>query len=66
MDARVKRRPEDIRQARLDNPTMRERDLALQLGISEAELVAAEVGVRRGASSRVSANCSASWKSSAR
>jgi putative hemin transport protein len=45
MDARVTRRPEDIRQARSDNPTMRERDLALQLGISEAELVAAEVGL---------------------
>lgn len=45
MDARVKRQPEEIRQARRDNPTMRERDIALQLGISEAELVAAEVGV---------------------
>jgi putative hemin transport protein len=31
----------EIRQARRDNPKMRERDLAAQLGISEAQLVAA-------------------------
>ncbi|MGI6855698.1 hemin-degrading factor [Mesorhizobium sp. 1B3] len=38
-----------IRQARADNPKMRERDLATQLGISEAEFVAAWCGegVRR-------------------
>ena len=38
-----------IRQARADNPKMRERDLATQLGISEAEFVAAwcGAGVRR-------------------
>jgi putative hemin transport protein len=36
--------PEAIRQARIDNPKMRERDLALQLGISEVELVAAHCG----------------------
>jgi putative hemin transport protein len=33
-----------IRQARLDNPKTRDRDLASQLGISEAQLVAAHVG----------------------
>ncbi|MAM13656.1 MAG: hemin-degrading factor [Rhizobiaceae bacterium] len=37
--------PEDIRAFRRDNPKMRERDIASQLGISEAELVAAEVGL---------------------
>ena len=36
--------PEAIRQARADNPKMRERDLAQQVGISEADLVAAHVG----------------------
>lgn len=36
--------PETVRQARIDNPKMRERDLAGQLGISEAELVAAHCG----------------------
>ena len=36
--------PAAIRQARADNPKMRERDLAAQLGISEAEFVAAWVG----------------------
>jgi len=36
--------PSAIRQARADNPKMRERDLAAQLGISEAEFVAAWVG----------------------
>lgn len=36
--------PADIRRARADNPKMRERDLALQLGISEAELVGAYCG----------------------
>lgn len=41
--------PQEIRRARADNPKMRERDLALSLGISEAELVAAHCGhgVRR-------------------
>lgn len=36
--------PADIRKARVDNPKMRERDLARQLSISEAELVAAHCG----------------------
>ena len=44
MDARVKPAPNEIRQARRDNPKMRERDLAAQLGVSEAELVAAHCG----------------------
>lgn len=41
--------PAEIRQARSENPKMRERDLSAQLGISEAHLVAANVGegVRR-------------------
>lgn len=34
----------DIRQARLDNPKMRERDLADKLGITEAQLLAAHLG----------------------
>ncbi|MDX1742943.1 MAG: ChuX/HutX family heme-like substrate-binding protein [Ruegeria sp.] len=37
--------PSEIRAARLENPKKRERDLADQLGISEAQLVAAHVGV---------------------
>lgn len=44
MDQRVKPAPHEIRIARADNPKMRERDLAAQLGISEAELVAAHCG----------------------
>ncbi|WP_424985571.1 hemin-degrading factor [Microbulbifer sp. S227A] len=36
--------PEEIRQAQADNPRTRERDLAENLGISEAELVAARIG----------------------
>ena len=40
----TKPNPADIRRARTDNPKMRERDLAAQLGISEADLVAAHVG----------------------
>jgi putative hemin transport protein len=44
MTAVVKPTPREIRQARADNPKMRERDLAAQLAISEAELVAAQVG----------------------
>lgn len=44
MDQRVKPAPHEIRTARSDNPKMRERDLAVQLGISEAELVAAHCG----------------------
>ena len=49
MDQRVKPAPHEIRAARSENPKLRERDLALQLGISEAELVAAHCGesVRR-------------------
>ena len=45
MDQRVKPSPEEIRRAREDNPKMRERDLAAQLGISEAELVSAQCGL---------------------
>ncbi|WP_442583442.1 hemin-degrading factor [Mesorhizobium sp. ASY16-5R] len=45
MDQRVKPSPEEIRRARDDNSKMRERDLAIQLGISEAELVAAHCGL---------------------
>lgn len=44
MDQRVKPAPHEIRRARADNPKMRERDLAAQIGISEAELVAAHCG----------------------
>ena len=44
MDARVKPAPHEIRLARADNPKMRERDLAAQIGITEAELVAAHCG----------------------
>ncbi|BCH16287.1 hemin-degrading factor [Mesorhizobium sp. L-2-11] len=44
MDQRVKPAPHEIRRARADNPKTRERDLAAQLGISEAELVAAYCG----------------------
>jgi putative hemin transport protein len=45
MDQRVKPSAQEIRRARDDNSKMRERDLAIQLGISEAELVAAHCGV---------------------
>lgn len=44
MDQRVKPSPHEIRRAREDNPKTRERDLAAELGISEAELVAAHCG----------------------
>ncbi|UVK36512.1 hemin-degrading factor [Mesorhizobium sp. AR10] len=44
MDQRVRPSPHEIRRARTDNPKARERDLAAQLGISEAELVAAHCG----------------------
>ncbi|MBB6413916.1 hemin-degrading factor [Mesorhizobium sangaii] len=44
MDQRVERSPAEIRRAREDIPNIRERDLAAQLGISEAELVAAHCG----------------------
>lgn len=36
---------EQIRKAKLDNPKLRERDLATQLGISEAEYVSAWIGL---------------------
>ena len=49
MDQRVKPAPHEIRIARAENPKMRERDLAAQLGISEAELVAAHCGDGRAA-----------------
>lgn len=44
MDQRVKPAPHEIVRARNENPKMRERDLAAQLGISEADLVAAHCG----------------------
>ncbi|MBZ9794761.1 hemin-degrading factor [Mesorhizobium sp. ES1-4] len=44
MDQRVKPALHEIRRARTENPKTRERDLAAQLGISEAELVAAHCG----------------------
>jgi len=44
MDQRVKPAPHEIRRARTEDPKSRERDLAAQLGISEAELVAAHCG----------------------
>ncbi|MFD2056857.1 hemin-degrading factor [Mesorhizobium calcicola] len=44
MDQRVKPAPHEIRRARTDNPKTRECDLAVQLGISEVELVAAHCG----------------------
>ncbi|MEI9416447.1 hemin-degrading factor [Mesorhizobium sp. Cs1321R2N1] len=44
MDQRVKPAPHEIRRARTVNPKTRERDLAAQLGISEAELAAAHCG----------------------
>ncbi|TGV16608.1 hemin-degrading factor [Mesorhizobium sp. M8A.F.Ca.ET.173.01.1.1] len=44
MDQRVKPAPHEIRRARTENPKARERDLACQLAISEAELVAAHCG----------------------
>lgn len=44
MTTLIKPSPREIRQARADNPKMRERDLSAQLGISEAQLVAAHVG----------------------
>ena len=37
--------PAEIRAFRAENPKMRERDIAARLGISEAALVAAEVGL---------------------
>ena len=45
MTETVKPTPEAIRQARADHPKMRERDLAQQLGISEADLAAAYCGI---------------------
>jgi putative hemin transport protein len=44
MDAMTRPAPDQINRARIENPKMRERDLAAQLGISEAELVAARCG----------------------
>ena len=44
MDATARPAPDQINRARIENPKMRERDLAAQLGISEAELVAARCG----------------------
>ena len=44
MDQRAKPAPDAIRRARSENSKMRERDLAAQLGITEAELLAAHCG----------------------
>jgi putative hemin transport protein len=44
MDHSSKPAPHDIRRARAENPKIRERDLSQQLGISEADLVAAHCG----------------------
>jgi len=44
MDQRVGPAPHEIRRARSENPKMRERDLAAQLGVSEAEFLAAHCG----------------------
>jgi len=44
MNQHVKPAPEQIRRERAANPKTRERDLADQLGISEAELIAAHCG----------------------
>jgi putative hemin transport protein len=44
MDAIARPAPDEINRARIENPKTRERDLATQLGISEAELVAARCG----------------------
>jgi putative hemin transport protein len=44
MDAIARPTPDEINRARIENPKMRERDLAAQIGISEAELVAARCG----------------------
>ena len=44
MSVDTKPTAQEIRKARHDNPKMRERDLAAQLGVSEADLVAAHVG----------------------
>lgn len=44
MTISAKPAPEAIRRARLDNPKLRERDLAADLKISEADLVAAHCG----------------------
>ncbi|MEM9697498.1 MAG: ChuX/HutX family heme-like substrate-binding protein [Pseudomonadota bacterium] len=44
MNSNAKPHPEEIRQAIADNPKKRERDLAESLGISEAQLLAAQLG----------------------
>lgn len=44
MNSAVKPTPAEIRLARQENPKMRERDLSVNLGISEAEFVAAHCG----------------------
>ncbi|MCV0397987.1 MAG: hemin-degrading factor [Rhizobiaceae bacterium] len=44
MTISAKPTPQAIRQARIDNPKLRERDLAVQLGITEADYAAAHVG----------------------
>lgn len=44
MTTKAKPDAREIRLARVENPKMRERDLAVQLGVSEADFVAAHVG----------------------
>ena len=60
MNDSTKTAPADIRRARIDNPKLRERDLADQLAITEAELVAAHCGhgVRRIAGPSLRKTCS--------
>lgn len=45
MDTRTKPAPAEIRQARVADPDLRERELARRLGISEADYVAAQCGI---------------------
>jgi putative hemin transport protein len=45
MTEQIRPAPSEIRAFRAENPKMRERDIAAQLKISEAALVAAEVGI---------------------
>lgn len=52
MNDRANPSPEEIRRARAENPKTRERDLARELGISEADYVAAHVGENAGVSAR--------------
>ena len=65
MNQQEKLAPEDIRRARADNWKLRGRDLAIQLCISEAELVAGHCGddvmrIDRGGARGLEAPCRAS------